>query len=334
MSLLATRVQLFHEILRELDTLRTRKEADARRKREVVYMEFPRLEAIDMEMALLGTKTARAVLSGNQNIDEIIIGLKDAQKKLETEKKEIFQKNYISPKEFEVQYSCVECKDTGFIETQRCICLKHRLMDKLYDQSNVRDIIRAENFECFNLNLYSSVKVASENSSPKDNMVKAFRRSLTFVEEFNKGENILMYGSTGLGKTFLCNCIAGALLEKGHTVLYLTAGQLFRKLEEQRFQKNDEAEAEEWDKELLEAELLIIDDLGTEFATIFTASELFRIVNDRKLAGKSIIISTNLTPNRLTDHYSDRVTSRLMGEFETMKFFGEDIRILKRFGKK
>ena len=115
-------------------------------------------------------------------------------------------------------------------------------------------------------------------------------------------------------------------------VLYLTAGQLFRKLEEIRFSKDEDGEKEEWDKELLEADLLIIDDLGTEFATLFTASELFRLINDRKLKNKSVIISTNLNPEDITNQYSDRITSRLR-EYKVLKFFGDDIRVVKKFRK-
>ena len=120
--------------------------------------------------------------------------------------------------------------------------------------------------------------------------------------------------------------------DQGYVVLYLTAGQLFRKLEEIRFSKDEDAEKEEWDKELLEADLLIIDDLGTEFATLFTASELFRLINDRKLKNKSVIISTNLNPEDITNQYSDRITSRLR-EYKVLKFFGDDIRLVKKFRK-
>ena len=115
-------------------------------------------------------------------------------------------------------------------------------------------------------------------------------------------------------------------------LLYLSAGQLFRKLEEIRFSKEEDPEREEWDSEILDADLLIIDDLGTEFATLFTTSELFRLLNDRKLQNKSVIISTNLAPEQITNQYSDRVTSRLQ-EYKVLKFFGEDIRVMKKYGQ-
>ncbi len=332
---MATRTQIFREILREYDSLRTKKAGELRERKAVLFERLPRLAEIEQEMALLGTKTARMVLQGEVEAKDIVEQLKMGQKVLEEERSQILAVHNLSPQILEVEYACPECKDTGYIGTEQCLCMKRRLMDKLYDQSNVRDMIKVENFDNFNFALYSTNPSKEEGISPKANAEKLYRRALAFVEEFGNGANLLIYGGTGLGKTFLCNCIAKDLLAKGHTVLYLTAGQLFRKLEEQRFHRDDdEEEAKEWDQELLEAELLIIDDLGTEFSTIFTTSELFRIVNDRKLAKRAVVISTNLGPTELMSLYSDRVTSRFFGEFEQMKFFGDDIRIIKKYQKK
>lgn len=331
---MATRTQIFREILREYDSLRTKKAAELRERKKVLFERVPRLAEIEQEMALLGTKTARLVLQGETDAVTLMNSLKNGQKELEAERKEILSANNLTPQFLEMEYACPKCRDTGYIGTEQCVCLKRKLMDRLYDQSNVRDMIQIENFDNFNFSLYSTNQTKEEGISPKANAEKLYRRALAFVEEFGNGANLLIYGGTGLGKTFLCNCIAKDLLEKGRTVLYLTAGQLFRRLEEQRFHRDDEEEeAKEWDQELLEAELLIIDDLGTEFSTIFTASELFRIINDRKLAKKAVVISTNLGPNELMSLYSDRITSRFFGEFEQMKFFGDDIRIIKKYQK-
>ena len=123
------------------------------------------------------------------------------------------------------------------------------------------------------------------------------------------------------------------MLEQGKTVLYLTAGQLFKQLEQMRFHREQEEEQTDWDAELLQVDLLIIDDLGTEFATMFTASELFRIINDRKLHKKPVVISTNLDYKALMEQYSDRVKLRLIGEYTTLKFFGDDIRMKKKYAR-
>ena len=211
-----------------------------------------------------------------------------------------------------------------------CACMKRRLMDKLYDQSNVRERISLENFDTFDVRLFSDRVVPAEGISPKENAQRNLKKAMEFAEQ-PFGENLLLYGGAGRGKTFLCNCIAKEVLERGHTVLYLTAGQLFKQLEEMRFHAKEEEEGFDWDQELLDADLLMIDDLGTEFATVFTASELFRIINDRKLRKRPVVISTNLDYQALMEQYSDRVMSRLIGEYTTLKFFGEDIRIKKKY---
>lgn len=330
---MATRAQIFREVLREYDGLRTAKAAELRQRKEQLYTALPRLAEIERELSLLGAKTVRLALGEGGNVEETLEQMRGEQKRLDEERQGILQANHISPKLLEREYACVQCQDTGYLGTERCLCLKRRLMDKLYDQSNVRDVVQVENFDHFKLEYYSEKPLSGNEASPRENAHSLFRKAIDFVKGFGSGENLLMYGSTGLGKTFLCNCIAKDLLNEGYTVLYLTAGQLFKRLEEQRFHRDDKEEAKDWDAELLDADLLIIDDLGTEFSTVFTASELFRIINDRKLGGKSVVISTNLTPNEITNNYSDRVTSRLMGEYHTLKFYGEDIRIAKKYGR-
>lgn len=329
---MATRTQIFREVLREYDALRTAKMGELRQRKESLYEALPRLGEIEAELSLLGVKTARLALNAvDGNMEEALQGMKGNQQALEAERSGILAAHQISLQQLQMEYACAKCQDTGYLGTERCLCLKRRLMDKLYDQSNVRDVIQVENFDHFKLEYYSEKPISGSQVSPRENAQRLFRKSIDFVKEFGSGENLLMFGSTGLGKTFLCNCIAKDLLDQGYTVLYLTAGQLFKRLEEQRFHREDDEEAKDWDAELLDADLLIIDDLGTEFSTVFTASELFRIINDRKLSGRSVVISTNLTPNELTNHYSDRVTSRLMGEYQSLKFVGQDIRLAKKF---
>lgn len=327
---MATRAQLYKEIQREYDHLRSQKAALQRERIEKVERRFPRLAQIREEMALAGVEAAKIVLQKPQNLTESALVLKGKQQELLEERKRILDGAGIPMSYLEMEYDCPKCKDTGFIEGEPCICFKRRWMDRMYDQSNIRDILERENFDYYDLSLFSQEKEEKEGISPRENAGKILRRGLAFVENFDKGEeSLLLYGPTGLGKTFFCSCIAKELLDRGKVVLYLTAGQLFRKLEELHFSHDTEEETEDWDKELLEADLLIIDDLGTEFPTLFTATELFRIMNDRKLAGKSVIISTNLSPEEMTALYSDRVTSRIR-EYGIIRFFGEDVRYVKK----
>lgn len=328
---MASKTQIYKEILREYDALRTEKAAQLRSRREAVYQRLPRVKEIDEELALLGLKAAKLVLQKPSELARATERLKQRQEAFRQERLALLEGAGLSPRVLQMEYACEKCKDTGYIDNQPCTCLKQKLMDKLYDQSNVRRIVEKENFDYYDFRLFSDKVEPGERISPRENAQNILRIGLDFVDNFGKNtKNLLLYGATGLGKTFFCSCIAKELLDAGYVVLYLTAGQLFRKLEEIRFSKNEEEEQEHWDTELLDADLLIIDDLGTEFATLFTASELFRLLNERKLNEKPIIISTNLEPKNITEQYSDRVTSRLR-EFEVLHFFGEDLRMMKKF---
>lgn len=329
---MATRTQIYREVLREYDALRTQKAAELRERKEAVYAKIPRLEEIERELSLLGASTAKLVLLQPEARETAVAELKEKQHSLQAEREALLLQNCLSPSLLKLEYTCEACKDTGYIGSTPCACMKHKLMDRLYDQSNVRDAIRMENFDTFDLRLFSDVVVPAEGVSPKENAQRNLRMAMVFAEDFT-GDNLLLYGGAGRGKTFLCNCIAKDVLERGKTVLYLTAGQLFKQLEELRFRNKEEEEGIDWDSELLDADLLIIDDLGTEFATMFTASELFRIINDRKLKKRPVVISTNLDYKALMEQYSDRVMSRLIGEYTALKFFGDDIRMKKKYSK-
>ena len=327
---MATRTQIYREILREYDALRTQKAAELRERREAFYARFPRLRELEREGQMLGVSVLRAVALSPEEQERTVAQLREKQRGIREERLAILAQNGLSPVVLEMEYACEVCKDTGYVDNVPCVCMKRRLMDRLYDQSNVRDAIRAENFDTFDLRLFSDAVVPAEGISPKENAKRNLKRAMQFAED-PTGDNLLLYGGAGRGKTFLCNCIAKDVLEQGRTVLYLTAGQLFKQLEEMRFRRNEEEEGVDWDAELLDADLLIIDDLGTEFATVFTASELFRIINDRKLRKKPVVISTNLDYKALMEQYSDRVMSRLIGEYTTLKFFGEDIRLKRKY---
>ena len=329
---MATRAQIYRQVQREYDALRTKKAAELRERKAELYRKLPRLEEIENELSMLGVATARLVLKHPQSVAEEVAKMQAKQQDLQEERLGLMVKNCYSPSLLQMEYVCEACKDTGYIENTPCKCMQSRIMDHLYDQSNVREVIGTENFDNFDLRLFSDEIVKGEGCSPKENAQKNMRKAMEFVEK-PEGDNLLLYGGTGRGKTFLCNCIAKDMLEKGKTVLYLTAGQLFKQLEQQRFYRDMEEEPTDWDTELLGVDLLIIDDLGTEFATIFTASELFRIINDRKLQKKPVVISTNLDYKALMEQYSDRVMSRLLGEYTVMKFFGEDIRMKKKYMK-
>lgn len=238
--------------------------------------------------------------------------MKQKQQALQDERMALLAKNCLSPSLLKLEYACEKCRDTGYIEGTPCTCMRRRLMDRLYDQSNVRDVIKLENFDTFDLRLFDTEVVPAEGISPKENAQRNLKKAMEFAEH-PEGENLLLYGGAGRGKTFLVQlyCEGGSGAWENGALPHGRAA--FPRAGDMRFRNKEEEEPFDWDSEILDADLLIIDDLGTEFATMFTASELFRIVNDRKLRKRPVVISTNLDYRALMEQYSDRVMSRLMG---------------------
>ncbi len=324
---------LYKEILAEYEVLSDNAKKKLKEKKEICYKKCPRIKEIDEELSMSGIKIAKSVIYANKDEKQNYINsIKDLTQKLKLEKERLMYENGFSANYFDDVYICNKCNDTGFINNEYCDCFKQKLINKAYDMSNLANLLKTENFSKFSLDYYSKEIDKENNMSPYENMKLIMRKCSLFIEEFDeKFKNMVFYGDTGLGKTFLCKCIAKELLDKEKTVLYVTSFNLFRMFENERFNKN----LENVNKELLnlvkDVDLLIIDDLGTEFITNLSLTEFFEIVNSRILNKKSTLISTNLSPNDITESYSSRIVSRLYGEYDMIKFFGKDIRLLKRF---
>ena len=234
-----------------------------------------------------------------------------------------------------MRYQCPDCKDTGYIGTEKCHCFRQAIVDLVYAQSNVREAVKRENFQSFSFSYYSEDYVDELTGlTPLENIHRVVNMVRSFIRRFDSSyENLLLYGNTGVGKTFLSNCLAGELLNTAHTVIYLTAFQLFDILEQNKFGRSDEPERLRNQFEyILDCDLLIIDDLGTELANAFTTSQLYLCINERWLNRKSTVISTNLSLEQLDSTYGERIFSRIMSNYTLLKIFGEDIRLKKLLG--
>ncbi len=324
---------IYREILREYEELSDNAKKKLEIKKELCYKKCPRIKEIDDELNMTAIKISKAIIYANkEDKKKYIEDIKNLTENLKKEKEILMIKNGFSKYYFDEVYNCNKCKDTGFVNNEKCDCFKQKIINKAYDMSNISEIIKTENFSKFSLDYYSKQKDSKNDMSPYENMKLIMRKCSLFIEEFDeKFKNMVFSGETGLGKTFLCRCIAKELLDRGKTVLYVTAFNLFNMFEKEKFNKN----SEEVDKEILNltknAELLIIDDLGTEFITSLSTAEFFDIINSRILTKKSTIISTNLGTDELMAQYSGRIVSRLYGEYDMLKFFGNDIRIVKKF---
>lgn len=230
-------------------------------------------------------------------------------------------------------YTCPDCQDTGYIGTKKCHCLNQAIVNFLYSQSNLSSVLNIENFSTFRTDYYSKDEIEeSTGLTPYDNILHILTKCHNFIQNFDSpSDSLLLYGNTGVGKTFLCNCIAKELLDTSHTVVYLTAFQLFDILEKYKFNRIPEeySSIDEKVHYILESDLLIIDDLGTESTNSFLASQLYLCVNERLLKQKATIISTNLSLDDLTRLYSERVFSRIISRYQLLKIIGTDIRLKK-----
>lgn len=296
------------------------------RRTAEVYERVPEYSRLVSRIGALAADSAKASIHGNTSE---LDGIKEAIAKIAGQMKELltgagFPADYLEP-----VYECPLCKDTGYIGSEKCSCFKQAAIDLLYRQSNIRQILQTENFDTFQLDYFNpEVYDESAGLSSRENAAGLYKACQKFVHDFPAGENILFYGNTGTGKTFLSNCIAKALLDRSFGVLYLSAIELFNILSE--YDKEDREDSDLSESQITGCDLLIIDDLGTELSNAFTNSKLFYCINDRLLKGRSTIISTNYSPRELMDNYSERIFSRIKNSFKIYKLFGDDIRLIKK----
>ena len=317
------------EILVSYERKRDKAESDLEDRKKDVYNQIPEIKDIDDEVYKLGLKLARLVLSKPSNKEDILAESKEKMADLKA-KKESLLKQYKVPEWYlDVQYNCNTCKDRGFLKNgHKCNCLKQEIINDAYKMSNLSKVLDSQNFSTLDTSIFSKEKLPGSNISPYENILEIVSICELFIMDFNKdnGENLLFYGDTGLGKTFMCNCIAKELLDRGHLVIYQTAFKMFEIIEDYKFKNADSHISKDNYENLFDCDLLIIDDLGTELTNSFTNSELFNIINTRLLSGKKTIISTNLSPMQLGNDYAQRIFSRIFDRFKMVKFIGRDLR--------
>lgn len=241
--------------------------------------------------------------------------------------KNLLRKHGLPEDYLEVKYSCPECEDTGVVGTRLCSCHIQLLKDLAYEEAGKKSPLKICTFDEFRLSYYSDKKASSYDVSPREKMAEILSFCKEYAEDFDRNSpSVLMAGKTGLGKTHLSLAIVGRVIEKGYSVLYNSAQNFFRELQNERFGKSGSSAFENM---MLECDLLVIDDLGAEFSTTFTVSALYNIVNTRINTGLPTIISTNLSLTEIENQYSNRISSRFIGEYSILYFEGSDIRQLK-----
>lgn len=323
----------YNKILRDYDKKQLENKHDLDLRIKKAYERIPKLKEIDEKMIHTSITRAKDLLWDNKNHQSSLDTLQQ-KAQLTTKKRKALLVHYgFSEDYLDLRYQCNDCKDTGFINRKKCHCFKQSIVNILYSQSNIKSAIEKENFNTFSYDYYPDNYIdESTNLSPRDNMRRILDQCNDFIKNFNKSDqNLLIYGNTGVGKTFLTNCIAKELLDRSQTVIYLTAFQLFDILEKKKFNKAPENSDEiqnQFDY-ILDCDLLIIDDLGTELTNSFINTQLYLCINERYLREKSTIISTNLSLNNINSEYSERIFSRIISNYTLLKIIGEDIRLKK-----
>jgi len=316
--------------------------ADAEKRKKELYNKIPEFSDIDKKLSGTYKELAQIMLNSVNEAGVIIDTAKKKNQNLLKKRKSLLQKAGYDENYTEPVYECKFCEDTGYKGEDMCDCLKKALAAESVNYSGLGRTIKNQTFENFDLNYYDKKKSPDKlvDESPYRHMKSVCGKCKIFAENFGKeykeysevsdefARNLMFIGATGLGKTHLSSAIAYEVIKKGFDVFYDSAQRILYSFEKERFSRSGT-----FDSEIIErymtCDLLIIDDLGTEYSGNMSVSSLYNLINMRLLENKSMIISTNLTVKEMEIKYDERIMSRIFGEFTTLNFIGDDIRIKK-----
>ena len=305
------------------------RESENRQHLDDAYARVPRLREIDRQLRLTMAMAAQAVFSSGGDVNE---GLEEAKRKNQElqREREVLIRMYFEEGYLDDSPVCTHCGGSGYVGATMCECLAELCRQEQKKELTFLNVGR-ENFDQFRLDYYPDRIDRNLGVNVRDLMEKTYQTCRKYAYSFTeRSGNLLFSGDTGLGKTFLSACIARTVADRGFSVVYESAGHLFSNLERAKFSGDEQARIDA--KKYLDCDLLIVDDLGTEMPGQFTTAALYSLVNDRLLAGKAMIVSTNLTVDDLSRRYSAQIASRLRGSFVRVAFLGDDIRMKKNWG--
>ena len=307
-----------------LESKKADMESQLLQRQQQVYAAIPRVKEIDIQLRQSMALAAQSVFSQGADAQAAFEAVKSANLALQQERQQLIDAQF-GPNYLDQTSVCPKCGGNGYIGATMCSCLMELCRQ---EQEKEISLLAADNqrFDQFRLDYYSSATDPKFGVSPRLIMEKTFSKCKLYAEQFpGQDQNLLFVGGTGLGKTFLSACIARTVASKGCSVAYESAPHLFAKLEKERF--NPDETSHQAVEKLYKTDLLIIDDLGTELPGSFVTAALYALVNDRLLAKRPMVISTNLTVDEIGRRYSPQIASRLQGNFQRLTFVGEDIRI-------
>ncbi len=310
----------YDRIFRQYEEKQRQSRLETERRRDYVYEHFPKYRALEDETASLSVAQGKKLLFGDETalkkLRENLAALREQKKKLLLDAG--LPADYLDP-----IFVCPDCRDTGYVDREKCHCLRQAEISLLYEQSGLQEMLANNNFSLLSYEYHSGEDLS--------HFEKAVENCKNFIKNFDSDyHNLFFYGTVGTGKSFLSGCVAKELMDQGHSVIYFGATGLFDLLSSTSFDTKSREERQNTYSDLYQCDLLIIDDLGTELTNQFTASQLFSLLNERNIGRKATIISTNLSLRELQDRYSDRIFSRITSNFEVCKLTGPDIRMYQK----
>lgn len=315
--------EILEEVSRRFDERRRAEEAAAEARCREVEEQNPALRNIGRRLRSLGMRVLEASMKGADNLPAVLESIAKEHRRLQEEYENALvamgkTRDYTKPR-----VRCALCRDSGAVNGKMCVCMKKEVVREGMNKSGIAKLLDRQRFDNFDLSLYSDTLLTDKRYSARDVMRDIYNYCRDYAENFSlSSPSLLFIGGTGLGKTHLSSAIAGKVIEKGYDVVYVSAPQIASTFEKERFEADPEKSARFFD-----AELLILDDLGTEPPSKAVSGAIYRLINDRvSVAGKPTIISSNLSYQKLEQQYDSAVLSRLLGEFEVKLFQGADIR--------
>lgn len=310
--------EIFQKVKNELESRRSGARALAEEHNLELRSLSPEIAEIDAELTKTGLRLFRAACAG-----EDITPIRERNLALQKKRTEHIVALGYAPDYTEVHYTCKKCSDTGYAGIEMCSCMREMLVLENLKASGIGKLVERQSFDNFDVERY---RASGEEAYLR--MKQNLARARAFAEDFTPAKgNLLLLGTTGTGKTHISTAIAKSVIEQGFTVLYDSAQNIIAAYENDRFHSGYGQSEPEANK-FIECDLLIIDDLGTEFVNSFTVSALYNLFNTRQNRGLATIISTNLSPKELTTRYEDRIYSRIIGnDYKILQFVGEDYRL-------
>lgn len=320
--------------VRRLEEQRERRAREQDRRRAEIYRSLPRLAEIDRQLRGTISQIIAASLRSGGDPAPAIQAVREQNLALQAERAAVLEENGYPAGALDDLPACPKCRDSGWVGASMCQCLR-----QLCAQEQIRELSKLldlgeQSFDTFSPYYYSDSPWPGEGLSPRANMEFIYEICLSYAHKFGTFpfRNLFLTGAPGLGKTFLSACIARTVSERGFSVVYDTAVNIFTQFEEQKFSRDraDTAQAKDETRRYLGCDLLILDDLGSELTTPFVQSALYTLVNTRLMGDQRTVISSNLSMDEVRGRYAAQTASRLEGEYRVLPFFGEDIRLLRK----